>query len=135
LKETLSNKHIIFKGQLFEDKPYTRYRFSGWARKYPDNKEIMNTIKKIDEILEGRIIVGAMNKKLHPTPVIFNLKNNYGWKDEQHFKHSGLSSLLKTINDEKESPISKETGQQADIGDSEEKSEEQKVEDQQSILD
>lgn len=55
---------------------------SEWGLKYSDVEEITDTIKKIHAIFETRINVGALQGDLQFVPAIFNLKNNYGWKDE-----------------------------------------------------
>lgn len=70
---------IIYLGQLFEDKDYSRQRFSEWAEK--ENKEISDTIIRIREILESRAVAGAMRKDLDGNFTKFHLVNNYGWKD------------------------------------------------------
>lgn len=82
LAEVSSNDDLIFKGQVFEKKPYSSQRYSEWAEKFKENDEISETIKKIDGIFETRVVVGGLKGKLNPTMSIFNLKNNYGWKDK-----------------------------------------------------
>ncbi len=37
---------------------------------------------RIREILETRVVVGAMKRELHPTITVFHLKNNYKWSDK-----------------------------------------------------
>jgi hypothetical protein len=68
--------------------------------------------------------------------VIFNLKNNHQWIDEQTIKHSGLGKLLEEINNEKESPIkNRDPRQETDIGAIEGEIEDKGMEAKQSILD
>lgn len=82
LAEVSSNDDLIFKGQVFEKKSYSSQRYSEWAEKFKENDEISETIKKIDGIFETRVVVGGLKGKLNPTMSIFNLKNNYGWRDK-----------------------------------------------------
>lgn len=78
----LDNKDIVYLGEVFEEKPYPRQCYSEWANKFKDVVEISDTIKRIDDILESRVNIGGLKQKLNPTMVIFNLKNNYKWKDK-----------------------------------------------------
>lgn len=54
---------------------------------YNKKEEYFHTIKKAKAICEYFVEKGALTNKLNPTFSIFNLKNNYGWEDEQ--KHTG----------------------------------------------
>jgi hypothetical protein len=82
LEEIVSNKEIVLLGEVFEKKAYTRQRFSEWAEEFKNIKEISDTIKKVKDILEERVNMGGLKNKLNPTMTIFNLKNNYGWRDK-----------------------------------------------------
>lgn len=57
LKTLKENEGIVYLGELFIDKDYTRSRFHEWANEYSDNEQISCTIKAIKEILETRAIV------------------------------------------------------------------------------
>jgi hypothetical protein len=82
LKEVLENKDLIVLGEVFEKKPYSSQRFSEWSEKFKENDEISESIKKIKDVFENRVNVGGLRGKLNPAMSIFNLKNNYGWKDK-----------------------------------------------------
>lgn len=82
LEEILTNKDIIYIGEIFETLPYSRQRYSEWAKAFEDVDEISDTIKRIDDILESRVNTAGLKGKANPTMAIFNLKNNYGWKDK-----------------------------------------------------
>lgn len=82
LWDEAQNEDIIVLGQLFEKKAYSRQRFSEWEKTFKNIKEISDTIKKIRELFENKVNVGALKGKLNATMAIFNLKNNYGWKDK-----------------------------------------------------
>lgn len=101
LDTILSNKDIIYIGEIFEDLPYSRQRYSEWAKKFENIIEISDTIKRIDDILESRVNVAGLKGKSNPTMTIFNLKNNYGWKDKTESDIS-IKELPKPILDVQE---------------------------------
>lgn len=78
------DKDIIYLWELFEDKDYSRQRFSEWLTEYKDNQEIQIISDTIKEILETRAVKWAITNKLNPTFTIFHLKNNYKetWKEK-----------------------------------------------------
>ena len=80
----LADKEIVYLGEVFEELPYSRSRFCEWEQEYREIPEISCTIKKIKQVLESRINIGGLKNKLNATMTIFNLKNNYGWKDQAH---------------------------------------------------
>ena len=55
---------------------------------YADKDEFSDTIKKAKLRIEANIEAGLM-KGLNATGCIFNLKNNFGWKDKTELEHSG----------------------------------------------
>lgn len=113
LKTLKADKNIIYLWELFEDKNYTRFRYSEWIKEYKKNKEIQRISHTLKEILESRAITGAMKNKLNPTSTIFHLKNNYDWKDKSevdqtikwnlsinNFKELSTEELLKLKKDD-----------------------------------
>lgn len=97
LEFILQEKDTIYLGEIFENKQYSRQRYSEWAEKFKDNEVISDTIKRIDDILESRVNVAGLKGKANATMVIFNLKNNYEWKDKVEQEHSNPDGNLKTI--------------------------------------
>lgn len=59
---------------------------------YSDKEEFFPTIKKaklrVENYLEKRLV-----KNSNVTGIIFNLKNNYDWKEKQEIEHSGKIKL------------------------------------------
>lgn len=59
---------------------------------YSDKEEFFPTIKKaklrVENYLEKRLV-----KNSNVTGIIFNLKNNYDWKEKQEIEHSGKLKL------------------------------------------
>jgi hypothetical protein len=97
LELILLDKGIIYLGEIFEELPYSIQRFSEWAETFKENEEISETIKRIKNILESRVNVAGLKGKANPTMVIFNLKNNYNWRDKQETELSNPDGNLKTI--------------------------------------
>jgi hypothetical protein len=95
--ELMDSADIIYLGQLFLDKPYSRQRFSEWAEEFKENPHISDTIKRIKEILETRVVTGGMLGAFNPTMTIFHLKNNYDWKDKQEYDHTSKGDKLGVI--------------------------------------
>lgn len=92
MQEVIDN---YFKERDTEGLPYT---VSGLALaldmtretllRYEENLEFSDTIKrakqKIEDYVETRLFVSGIS-----TGVIFNLKNNFGWRDKQEIEQSG----------------------------------------------
>lgn len=51
---------------------------------YKERPEFVNSIKRALQKCEMAVEKGAMQGKFNSTFSIFNLKNNYGWRDETH---------------------------------------------------
>lgn len=49
---------------------------------YEDKKEYFHTIKKAKQFIESIVEEWALNGTFNPTSSIFNLKNNFDWKDK-----------------------------------------------------
>ena len=70
---------------------------------YGEKEELFPTIKKaklrVENYLEERLI-----RDTSCTGIIFNLKNNYGWKDKQENVNVGVSyeDYIKRVEDEDE---------------------------------
>ena len=99
LKTLKEDKEIIYLWELFEDKDYTRFRFSEWVKEYKDNEEIQRISHTLKEILETRAIWWAMKNKLNATSVIFHLKNNYKWVDKSEVDNNTKLSWWIKIED------------------------------------
>lgn len=83
------------KGIIVRVKPYT---VSGLCvhlgitretlRQYEDREDLSDTIKmakaRIENYIEEKSLIGDLN----PTVCIFNLKNNFGWRDRQEIDQS-----------------------------------------------
>jgi hypothetical protein len=82
VSELIADKDIYLLGDLFETRPYHYQRYSEWAKEFKEKKEISDTIKRIKNILEYRLNKKGLEGKINPTLTIFNLKNNYDWKDK-----------------------------------------------------
>lgn len=91
LKEVKTNKDIIHIWELFEDKPYHHNRYLEWLKEYKDNEEIKEKSWTIKAILESRVVTKGMKDELNATMAIFNLKNNYGYKDKSEVDNKNIN--------------------------------------------
>lgn len=58
-----------------------------------NNKSFFNTIKRAKDIVEASIEENMIKGTYNPTASIFNLKNNFGWKDKTEVENSGEQNL------------------------------------------
>lgn len=72
-----------------EKKPYTITGLALWLDtsretliNYEERPEFFDAIKRAKSKCENWIEENALTNKVNPTTAIFNLKNNYGWKDK-----------------------------------------------------
>ena len=98
------NPDIVYIWELFDNKSYSRQRFSEWVKTYSGNEEIKEISDTIKELLETRAVKGAMTNKLNGTMTIFHLKNNYDWKDKSEVDSNvkgelNIATLLWQIQD------------------------------------
>ena len=100
LKEARSNEEIIFIGQLFKDKDYSRYTFNKIIRRFNGKiidgkitkehsdygiiKAIVPCKKRITEHIEQNIINRVAQKKLNDIFGMFLLKATHKWVEAQH---------------------------------------------------
>lgn len=75
-------------------------------REYSERPEFVDSIKRAVDRCEHFVNRGMLSGKLNVTGAIFNLKNNYGWKDktEQDLTSNGDSIspvMVKFVSDEK----------------------------------
>jgi len=87
-----------------EKKPYTITGLALWldtSREtlldYQERPEFSDTIKRAKGKCENWVEEGALMNKINATAAIFNLKNNYGWKDKIEQELSNPDGNLKTI--------------------------------------
>ena len=88
-----------------KEKPYT---MSGLAyyleidRKtllnYSKNEEYFHTIKKARDKVQMQLEENALSNKSNPTFTIFNLKNNFDWKDKIEHSSSEVENINKNIS-------------------------------------
>lgn len=85
-------------------KPYTLTGFAVFADtsretllEYENREEFLDSIKRIKDICysyaEDSLFVGK-----NPTGAIFNLKNNYGWKDKQEIETTGETTVNNKVD-------------------------------------
>jgi len=105
LIEIKNTADIFFLGQVFEERDYSMQRFSEWKEKFKDNEEISEAIKRIQELLETRVVVGTMKKELNPTIAIFHLKNNYKWNDKIQVEQNNTHACSPPLSDKEKAHL------------------------------
>ena len=106
IQEESPENYTLTLSELIATKPYSRETFYSNFEKYTSEEFqkshpeleakiiiLSDTRKKIKEIFEHRIVSGAMKNKYNPTFSIFNLKNNYGWKDKQEVESKNEDNI------------------------------------------
>lgn len=85
----MCDKHIIENGDKIIHKPYTITGLCLYLdisretlNNYEAIPEFLDTIKKAKNKIENYVEEMSLNGLLNPTVSIFNLKNNFGWKDK-----------------------------------------------------
>ena len=74
--------HTIYLKELFVKRKISRETFSRWGEFYADDEEIRDAVSIMRDILETRVVVGALRKHLDGFITTMHLKNNYGWKED-----------------------------------------------------
>lgn len=60
---------------------------------YSKDEEFFDTIKKAKQRVETQLEENALFNKANPTFTIFNLKNNFNWKDKQEHEISNNEEI------------------------------------------
>ena len=88
-----------------KEKPYTMSGLAyylGIDRKtllnYSKNEEYFHTIKKARDKVQMQLEENALSNKANPTFTIFNLKNNFDWKDKIEHSSSEVENINKNIS-------------------------------------
>ena len=71
---------------------------------YSKDEDFFPTIKKAREKIEQQLEENALMGKTNSTFTIFNLKNNYGWKDQVEINKEGngiIGDLIGALNNVK----------------------------------
>ena len=88
-----------------KEKPYTMSGLAyylGIDRKtlinYSKNEEYFHTIKKARDKVQMQLEENALSNKANPTFTIFNLKNNFDWKDKIEHSSSEVENINKNLS-------------------------------------
>jgi hypothetical protein len=96
-----------------EKRPLTVSGFCNYIESYKDllneyskREAFSGTIKKIYSMIENNIEEGLLQNKYNSAGAIFNLKNNFGWKDKVDHELTGKDGQpLKIILDKDQSDV------------------------------
>ena len=88
-----------------KEKPYTMSGLAyylGISRQtlvnYSNQDKFFDTIKKARDRVQMQLEENALSNKANPTFTIFNLKNNFDWKDKIEQTNDSLSEINKNIS-------------------------------------
>lgn len=92
-----------------KEKPYTMSGLAYYLEvsrqtlvNYSNEDEYFDTIKKARDRVQMQLEENALSNKANPTFTIFNLKNNFDWKDKMEVEKTDMTKvdkLLKEIKD------------------------------------
>ena len=87
-----SNSSCVFIGEPVTELGYYRELWN-----YISGKFDFHTIKRVESILESRLVKSGISGTNNATMTIFTLKNNYNWRDKTETEHSGTLSHEATV--------------------------------------
>ena len=88
--EVLEDESIVFIGQSLANRGINAHKWSELKSSNLDNKPVLDTMLRIETILEHRLVTGALANKLNTTMAIFVLKNKYGYKDSKQVDNTHI---------------------------------------------
>ena len=68
------------------------------SRKDENGEPFLDSIKRAKDRCEAKIEEGLLSGKYNATGAIFNLKNNYGWRDKQEQEITGANGEKFELN-------------------------------------
>ena len=88
-----------------KEKPYTMSGLAyylGISRQtlvnYSNQDQFFDTIKKARDRVQMQLEENALSNKANPTFTIFNLKNNFDWKDKIEHSSSEVENINKNVS-------------------------------------
>lgn len=88
-----------------KEKPYTMSGLAYYLEisrqtliNYSNKDEYFDTIKKARDRVQMQLEENALSNKANPTFTIFNLKNNFDWKDKVEVKNTNLPKVEELLS-------------------------------------
>lgn len=81
-----ASRSVPFMTEFASKRGYARQRLTEFAQA---SEKFSDALKRMKDIQEYKIVIGALAGKLNPTFAIFTLKNVAGWRDRQEIQHGG----------------------------------------------
>ena len=88
-----------------KDKPYTMSGLAYYLEidrrtllNYSKDEEYFPLIKKARDRVQMQLEENALSNKANPTFTIFNLKNNFDWKDKMEVKSSNIPKVEELLS-------------------------------------
>ena len=92
LEYVQSNPDCVFIGEPVSQLGYYRTIWN-----YLSDKFDFDTIKRVESILESRLVKKGISGETNPTMTIFTLKNNYHWRDKTEVDHTTKGEAITEI--------------------------------------
>lgn len=113
VKEVEEKINAYFKYCEEKEKPYTMSGLAyylGISRQtlvnYSNQDQFFDTIKKARDRVQMQLEENALSNKANPTFTIFNLKNNFDWKDSNEVKTNvEITKVDELLNEIKNSSL------------------------------
>ncbi|SDJ95522.1 DNA-packaging protein gp3 [Pedobacter sp. ok626] len=68
--------------------------WSEWTKKFETDKQVSDTIKRIEGLIEANILQLAGSNKMNTAIAIFVLKNKYKWSDKHEVDHTSKGESI-----------------------------------------
>lgn len=92
LEYVLSVPDCVFIGEPVAQLGYYRELWNYITKKFD-----FHTIKRVESILESRLVKKGVSGESNATMTIFTLKNNYNWRDSSHIDHTTKGEAMQTF--------------------------------------
>lgn len=97
-----------------KEKPYTMSGLAYYLEvsrqtlvNYSNKDEYFDTIKKARDKVQMQLEENALSNKANPTFTIFNLKNNFDWKDKMEVEKTDMTKVDELLKEIKENASNK----------------------------
>ena len=81
-----ASRPVPFVTEFASKRGYARQRLTEFAQA---SEKFSDALKRMKDIQEYKIVIGALTGKLNPTFAIFTLKNVAGWRDRKEIQPGG----------------------------------------------
>jgi len=108
-----ASRSVPFMTEFASKRGYARQRLTEFAQA---SEKFSDALKRMKDIQEYKIVIGALTGKLNPTFAIFTLKNVAGWRDRKEIQHGDemFKQIIVVSSGKVEDELGKRLGEVAD---------------------